>query len=311
MNATAAPPKAPADAGAPRSAVRPAGPGAASPKPTAPKPTGTKPAGAKPAVRKQAAARPAARRPVRAPRSFRPRLLPATIFAAVLLLGAKVGDVWTTLTTGAVFAGATAEAETPPIRGLAEAPVPVPVTMPVQVAEAKTEPAKAEPAPADAASKEGAKDGAAKPAAPEGKSGQTFTPTEVELLQRLQERREQLDQRARELDQREAMLAAAESRFDQKIAELQTLRKEIQGLLLQLNADQQSQLDSLVKIYETMKPVEAAKIFNDLEMPVLLNVISRMKESKAAPVLAAMSSARAQEVTILLAERKKLPNVPD
>ena len=53
----------------------------------------------------------------------------------------------------------------------------------------------------------------------------------------------------------------------------------------------------LVKVYEAMKPRDAATIFNDLEMPVLLQVVDRMKEAKAAPVLAAMQPDKARDLT--------------
>ena len=52
---------------------------------------------------------------------------------------------------------------------------------------------------------------------------------------------------------------------------------------------------------ENMKPRDAAAIFNDLDMPVLLSVVGRMKEARAAAVLAAMSPDKAREVTTQLA----------
>lgn len=301
---------------------------------------GAKPSGGKPAAAKAKPARPPgapAARPASKGRVapgkgkggaarralVRPGLLPATIFVAMLVLGFKVGDIWLTLTTGqglSLIPPSIAE-ETGP-QGLPELPpAPALTPPPTQVAQAGETPTAPPPAaqpPAAAEAAPAATPPGQAPAtqpdmgpAPSGAPGQSFTPTELELLQRLQERREQLDTRARELDQREAMLAAAEQRFDQKIGELQGLKKEIQGLLTQVNSEQQAQLDSLVKIYETMKPVDAAKIFNSLENDVLINVISRMKEAKVAPVLAAMEQKRAQEVTILLAARKTLPTVPD
>ncbi|MBP7335612.1 hypothetical protein [Niveispirillum sp.] len=312
------------------------------PSPPAAKPAAKPAAGAKPAARPAAkpGTRPAARKaPVKAakPRRalIRPGLLPATIFVATLVLGFKVGDIWLTVTTGkglslipASVAEETVPQGLPDVKPAAAVAVPgapastglASIPAPIQVAEAASEQQPATPqhppaaggehAPAPAA-EHGAPPADASSPAPSGTPGQGFTPTEVELLQRLQERREQLDSRARELDQREAMLTAAETRFDQKITELQNLKKEIQGLLTQANAEQQAQLDSLVKIYETMKPADAAKIFNNLDNIVLLNVISRMKEAKVAPVFAAMDEKRAQEVTILLAARKRLPTVPE
>lgn len=308
------------------SAPGPAKPAAKPAAKAAPKPAAK--AGARPAVaRGKPAPKPA--KPRRA--LMRPGLLPATIFVATLVLGFKVGDIWLTVSTGkglSLIPTSVAEEaapqglpETKPANAVAVAPAAV-QPAPVQVAQAEPQHAQTPPAAGGehaqpAAAGDHAQAPATAPAAdpnspaPSGAPGQGFTPTEVEILQRLQERREQLDSRGRELDQREAMLTAAEARFDQKITELQNLKKEIQGLLTQANAEQQAQLDSLVKIYETMKPADAAKIFNNLENDVLLNVISRMKEAKVAPVFAAMDEKRAQEVTILLAARKRLPTVPE
>lgn len=292
---------------------------------------------AKPGVRPAAARGKPPPKPPKARRALmRPGLLPVTIFVATLVLGFKVGDIWLTVTTGkglSLIPASVAEETAPqglPAAKSANAVAVAPAkntaptsaipAAPIQVAEqqpAQTPPASGAEHTQPAAAGDHAQAPATAPAAdpnspaPSGAPGQGFTPTEVELLQRLQERREQLDTRARELDQREAMLTAAETRFDQKITELQNLKKEIQGLLTQANAEQQAQLDSLVKIYETMKPADAAKIFNNLENDVLLNVISRMKEAKVAPVFAAMDEKRAQEVTILLAARKRLPTVPE
>ena len=46
---------------------------------------------------------------------------------------------------------------------------------------------------------------------------------------------------------------------------------------------------------------DAAVIFDELEMPVLLPIADRMREAKAAPVLAAMRPDRARTLTAELA----------
>jgi flagellar motility protein MotE (MotC chaperone) len=53
-----------------------------------------------------------------------------------------------------------------------------------------------------------------------------------------------------------------------------------------------------------MKPKDAAAIFNDLQMPVLLQVLDRMKDAKAAAVMAAMNPDRARDVTAELAQMR-------
>ena len=134
-----------------------------------------------------------------------------------------------------------------------------------------------------------------------------LTDSEIELLQALSERRAELDRREAEFETREALLTAAETRIEQKIAELEELQATIEELLVQHDEQEQAQLDSLVKIYETMKPKDAARIFEELEMAVLLDVVENMKERRTAPILAEMNPAKAKAVTIELAQRRELP----
>jgi len=255
---------------------------------------------------------------------FRPRLLPVTIFAAVLLLGTRVVDIWSVLTTGAAFpdvAGVVAETDTGAGAGVAAKPTgtvpatPSPVDSPAKTAPVASKPATGaptalvpspQPTPSIQNAGQNMDAAAVPPGFPEG-----FTPTDMEILQRLRERREELDQRALDLDQREALLQVAEQRIEQKIAELQTIKADIQKLVGQAGEQQQAQVESLVRIYETMKPKEAARIFEKLDNQILIDVLSRMKESKAAAVMAAMEPARAEQVTVLLHERRKLPEVPE
>ncbi|MDT7953455.1 MAG: hypothetical protein RQ966_18285, partial [Acetobacteraceae bacterium] len=58
----------------------------------------------------------------------------------------------------------------------------------------------------------------------------------------------------------------------------------------------------LVRTYEDMRPRDAATIFNDLDTAVLIQVLDRMKDAKAAPILAAMAPERARSATAQLAQ---------
>lgn len=100
------------------------------------------------------------------------------------------------------------------------------------------------------------------------------------------------------------LLQAAEKRIDGKIAKLTALEKDIGGIVDKHSEEDQARIKSLVKIYETMKPVDAARIFSQLDMPVLLGVLENMKERNAAPILAAMDPGKAKTVTQALAERR-------
>ncbi len=105
---------------------------------------------------------------------------------------------------------------------------------------------------------------------------------------------------------RERLLKAAEKRLDKKVAELEVIQKRIKGLLKQYDKEQEAKLKSLVKIYENMKPKYAAIIFGELGMPILLDVVERMREARVAPILAKMSPQKAKRVTTELALRRNM-----
>jgi len=135
----------------------------------------------------------------------------------------------------------------------------------------------------------------------------SFTPAELEVLETLTQRREELADRAKALQVQEQVLAAAEQRIDEKIVKLKELEGRIKTLLKQHDDETERQLKSLVKVYENMKAKDAARIFEQLDMDILLDVTERMREAKMAPVLAAMNPEKAKSLTVELATRRRLP----
>lgn len=135
----------------------------------------------------------------------------------------------------------------------------------------------------------------------------SLTKSELDLLQNLAQRRDALMTREKELDLKESLLAAAAKQVDEKIATLKALEAKISGLLKQRDEEEEQSLRSLVKVYETMKPNEAARIFEQLDMTILLSVVERMKEAKLALVLAQVSPTKAKAVTAALVARRQMP----
>jgi flagellar motility protein MotE (MotC chaperone) len=128
---------------------------------------------------------------------------------------------------------------------------------------------------------------------------------EIELLQSLNARRKEIEKREREFDLREKTLAAAESSLVEKIDELRNLKVKVEALLTQHDEAQEGRLRSLVKIYESMKPKDAARILASLDGEILLDVIERMREAKTAPILALLNSDKAQRITVQLMQRNR------
>lgn len=143
-----------------------------------------------------------------------------------------------------------------------------------------------------------------------------FSSSELSLLQSMRKRREELIIREEALTQRERMLKAFELRLDDKIAELNTIKHDIEktraAMLEQAKAFEKSKderIQTLVNVYEKMKPKDAARIFDNLDLKILLDVVRGMKEAKLAPVLAEMNADKATQVTTRLGEKLDVPAV--
>ncbi|WP_408902184.1 MotE family protein, partial [Rhodovarius crocodyli] len=129
------------------------------------------------------------------------------------------------------------------------------------------------------------------------------------LLGTLRARRVELDRRAEELNQRELLIQASEQRVTARLEEMRALQTRLEGELRARDEREEAGIRQLVRVYESMRPRDAATILDDLEMPVLLQVIDRMREAKAAPVLAAMRPDRARAVTTELSRlRSRSPD---
>lgn len=140
-----------------------------------------------------------------------------------------------------------------------------------------------------------------------GADDEIASASEVDVVNALAKRRKELDARQTTLNTQANMIAAAEQRVDAKIAQLKQLQAQINTLLVQRDDAQKAQIAALVKTYSTMKPVDAARIFNSLPDDVLLPVAQSMKSDVLALVMAKMSSDAAQKLTVRLADRLTLP----
>jgi flagellar motility protein MotE (MotC chaperone) len=227
------------------------------------------------------------------------RIIPLTIAIAALMLGVRVMDM-------AHIQEAHAQAEAAPDKK-PEAPAAAMAAAPDAKPEDKKPEEKAEAK--DGKKEEGKPDKNKNPAVAEI-AGETierrYTPVEVELLQNLSRRRIELDRWEKNVEIKEATLNATEKRIDDKIGQIETMKKEVSQLLDQYNEKEDAKIRSLVKIYENMKSKDAARIFDEVEMPILLLVVDKMSEKKVAPILADMDPKKAKLITVQLAEQRKV-----
>ncbi len=127
------------------------------------------------------------------------------------------------------------------------------------------------------------------------------SPAERQLLLDLHQRSALIEQRAAALDLRESVLKAAEKELAGRVAELASLQKKLAAESAAQQQQNDAKWQALVQLYQNMQPRSAAAIFDGLPMAVLLGVMRRMNERKAAPILAAMQPDKARALTARLA----------
>lgn len=124
-----------------------------------------------------------------------------------------------------------------------------------------------------------------------------FTQSEISILQELAERRESLDLRAKEIDKRAIQLKVTEDEIDKKLKQLKAYETKLQKLINTYTEKEQENIDSLVKLYTSMKPKDAARIFNTLDMDITVALLKGMKPSSSSSILSQMNSDKAKAVT--------------
>jgi len=130
-----------------------------------------------------------------------------------------------------------------------------------------------------------------------------LSPAELQVLQNLGARRGELDAREDDLNTQLALLAAAEAKLDAKAKALNGLKADVQALLQQADGREAAEVDRLVKVFEGMKPKDAAPRMVLLEDSVRLPIAARMKERSLSAIIAQMPPAEAKKLTEALAKR--------
>ncbi|MCK1339057.1 flagellar motility protein MotE (MotC chaperone) [Bradyrhizobium sp. LM6.10] len=159
----------------------------------------------------------------------------------------------------------------------------------------------------------GSTHGAPKPAAPETKPEGTvvkveeaqpqISASERAILERLQSRRQEIEARQREIDIRESLLKSAEKRIENKVEEMKAVETRISATQAEQKAAEAQRMKGLVTMYEGMKPKDAARVFDRLEMGVLIEIASQIAPRKMSDIMGLMSPEAAERLTVEMARR--------
>lgn len=113
------------------------------------------------------------------------------------------------------------------------------------------------------------------------------------LAEQLRRKERELDEAARSVALREAEIKSAEAGLDTRLAELQKLRDQIDGLLQKSDEATEKHVADLVKMVEANRASAAAPILAALDPDLAVRVLERMNTQKAGKLLAELPPATA------------------
>src|SRR5215211_7826306 len=132
---------------------------------------------------------------------------------------------------------------------------------------------------------------------------QSVSPSERAILERLQARRQELEQRAREIEIRESLLKSTEKRIEGRVEDMKATEAKISTATSQKAEQDSARFKGIIVMYENMKPKDAAKVFDRLEMSVLYDIASQIAPRKMSDIMGLMQPEAAERLTVELARR--------
>ena len=131
--------------------------------------------------------------------------------------------------------------------------------------------------------------GANTPATKSSEAGMDF-----DFVKDFKDRKKALDQKEEELKTWEAEIQNQKSDLDVKIEEIKSIRKEISAQLEERVKTDQAKVETLVQVYSQMKASQAAKVFENLDEDLAVDILTKMKKKNAAEILNLLKADRAQ-----------------
>lgn len=128
---------------------------------------------------------------------------------------------------------------------------------------------------------------------------------ERKVLESLSDRRRELDNREKQFELRQQLMKATEDRLQQKVEEISAIEERIRGLQEKEEKKREEEMKDLVVMYESMKAKDAARIFDRLDLDILVRVARQMNPRKMADIMGRMSPEASERLTVALVTGRK------
>ncbi|MGJ8562351.1 MAG: MotE family protein [Alphaproteobacteria bacterium] len=114
---------------------------------------------------------------------------------------------------------------------------------------------------------------------------------------------EHLEEREKEISIREKSLLAIETRLSGQLATVEDANSKLQGKIDSLKTVANDDLKHLVGMYQTMKPKQAATIFDSMDPNFAAGFLREMSSDKAGLIMANMDARKSYAISVIIAGR--------
>jgi flagellar motility protein MotE (MotC chaperone) len=128
------------------------------------------------------------------------------------------------------------------------------------------------------------------------------------MLAAFKSREAQIDAREKAIEDRMNALRIADAEVARKLDELAAAEAQLSDTLALADTAAEGDLGKLTKVYETMKPKQAAALFEQMDPNFAAGFLGRMRPEAAAAIMAGLSPEAAHLYSVVLAGRNA--NVP-
>lgn len=133
--------------------------------------------------------------------------------------------------------------------------------------------------------------------------GENFSKEDKKVLTSLDARRVELAERSKKMDLREIDLTARENELEIQLAELRQLTSKLKSNREGVDQKRNMQVEQLAKIYSAMSPDESAKLMQELDTSIALELMSKMSEKRIGQILSLMDKERALKMSKMLVNK--------
>ncbi len=123
------------------------------------------------------------------------------------------------------------------------------------------------------------------------------------LLARLRAREQDLTRREEALDLRDKTLEKLSQEIGARLQELSAAEETLRQTMAIADSAAENDLENLTKVYENMKPKDAAVLFEAMEPSFAAGFLGRMQAASAAQILSGLSPEKAYAISLTLSGR--------